>query len=84
MAQNVKNLSAKQDTQVGSLDWIPGLGRFPAEGEGNPFQYSCLENSRDSRAWQAIVLGGAKSQTRLSLHACHVMSYVNYVEEWVI
>ena len=63
---------------------IPGWGRSLGVGNGQPLQYSCLENSRDSRAWQAIVLGGAKSQTRLSLHACHVMSYVNYVEEWVI
>ena len=34
---------------------IPGLGRFPGEGNGNPFQYSCLENSIDRGDWQAIV-----------------------------
>ena len=33
---------------------IPGSGRSPGEGNGNPFQYSCLENSMDRRAWQAI------------------------------
>ena len=36
---------------------IPGLGRSPQEGHGDPLQYSCLENSRDRGAWQAIVHG---------------------------
>ena len=45
---------------------IPGLGRSPGEGNGNPLQYSCLENPMDRGAWQAIVHGIAKSQTRLS------------------
>ena len=45
---------------------IPGLGRSPGEGDGNPFQYSCLRNPTDRRAWQATVRGIAKSQTRLS------------------
>ena len=35
----------------------PGSGIFPGEGNGNPLQYSCLENSMDRRAWQATVLG---------------------------
>ena len=43
--------------------WIPGLGRSPARGHGNPLQYSCLENSMDRGAWRAIVQGVAKSQT---------------------
>ena len=34
---------------------IPGLGRFPGEGNGNPLQYSCLENPMDTEAWQATV-----------------------------
>ena len=45
---------------------IPGLGRFPGEGDGNPLQYSCLGNSMDRRAWRAIVHGVLKSQTWLS------------------
>ena len=49
----VKNPPANA-ADVGS---IPGLGRFPGEGNGNPFQYSCLENSMDRGAWQAIVNG---------------------------
>ena len=45
---------------------IPGLGRSSGEGNGNPLQYSCLENPMDGGAWQATVHGVAKSQTRLS------------------
>ena len=39
---------------------IPGLGRFPGEGNGNPLQYSCLENPIDRGAWQATVHGVAR------------------------
>ena len=45
---------------------IPGSGRSPAEGNGNPLQYSCLEKSMDGGAWWATVHGITKSQTRLS------------------
>ena len=45
---------------------IPGLGRFPGEGNGNSFQYSCLEHSMDRGAWWATVHGVTKSQIRLS------------------
>ena len=44
-------------------DLIPGLGRSPGEGYGNPLQYSCLGNTMDRRAWWATVPGVAKSQT---------------------
>ena len=39
---------------------IPGLGRSPGEGKGNPLQYSCLENSVDRRSWQAYSTWGCK------------------------
>ena len=45
---------------------IPGLGRSPGRGHGNPLQYSCLENPMDRGAWRATVHRVAKSQTRLS------------------
>ena len=45
----------------GDLDLIPGLGRSPGGGNGNPLQYSCLENPMDRGAWQATVYGVAKS-----------------------
>ena len=48
---------------------ISGLGRSPGEGNGNPFQYSCLENSMDTGTWWATVPGVAKSQTQLRMHA---------------
>ena len=51
---------------VRDLGSIPGLGRSPGEGNGNPVQYSCLENPMDRGAWWATVHGVAKSQTRLN------------------
>ena len=51
---------------VGDPGSIPGLGRCPGEGNGNPLQYSCLEKSMDRRTLWATVHGVAKSQTRLS------------------
>ena len=48
---------------AGDVGSIPGLGRSPGEGNGNPLQYSYLENSMDGRAWWATVHGVAKSQT---------------------
>ena len=50
----VKNLSPNAG-DVGGLDSIPGLGRSPGGGHGNPLQNSCLENPIDRRVWQATV-----------------------------
>ena len=69
MAQTVKNLLAMQD-----LGLIPGLGKSPEEGNGNPLQYSCLENSMNKGVWQATVQGTAKSYTQLSDEA-HTHTY---------
>ena len=49
--------------KVGYVGSIPGWGRSPGGGHGNPLQYSCLENSMDREAWQATVHRVAKSQT---------------------
>ena len=54
VAQTVKNLPAMQET-------FSGLGRCPGEGNGNPLQYSCLENSMDRGAWWAMVHGVTES-----------------------
>ena len=62
MTLEVKNLPAN----AGDLGSIPGLGRSPGEGNGNPLQYSWLENSMDRGAWWATIHGVAKSRTRLS------------------
>ena len=50
---------------VRDVGWISGLGRSLGEGNGNSFQYSCLENSMDRGVWQAIVHRVAKSWTQL-------------------
>ena len=49
---------------AGCIDSIPGSGRSPGEGNGNPLQYSCLENCMDRGAWWATVHGVAKTQTQ--------------------
>ena len=59
LAQRLKRLPAMRSN--------PGLGRSPGEGNGNPLQYSCLENPMDGGAWRATVHGVAKSWTRLSV-----------------
>ena len=64
----VKNLPAN----TGDMSSIPGSGRSPGEGNGNPLQYSCLENLIDRRAWWATVSRFAKSQTQLSMQACRI------------
>ena len=51
---------------AGDPGLIPGQGRSPGEGNGNPLQYYCLENPMDRGAWQATVHGVTKSRTRLS------------------
>ena len=51
---------------AGDLGLIPRSGRSPGEGNGNPLQYSYLENPMDRGAWWATVYGVTKSQTRLS------------------
>ena len=65
----VKNppASAGDERDTGS---IPGSGRSPAVENGNPLQYSCLENPMDRGAWRAAVYPVTKSQTRLSSTAC--------------
>ena len=51
---------------AGGLGLIPGSGKSPREGNGNPLQYSCLGNPTDREAWWATVYGVSKSQTQLS------------------
>ena len=58
----VKNLPAN----AAEASSIPGLGRPPGGGNGNPLQYSCLENPKDREAWGAMVRGTAKSWTGFS------------------
>ena len=61
----VKNPPVKAGDE-GGVGLILGLGRSPGGGNGNPLQYSCLENPIDRGAWQSIVHGVVRSQTPLS------------------
>ena len=58
----IKNLPANAGV-IRDSGLIPGLGRFPGGGYGNPLQYPCLENPMDRGAWQATVHEVTKSQT---------------------
>ena len=58
--------SKESACNAGDLGLIPGLGRSPGGGHGNPRQYYCLENPMDRGAWRATVHGVAKSWTQLS------------------
>ena len=71
VAQLIKNLPASA-RGARHVDSVSGLGRSPGRGNGNLFQYPCLENSKDRGAWWATVHGVTKSwtQLRLSIHAC--------------
>ena len=60
----VRNLPANA-RDIRDMDWIPGLGRTPGGGHGNPVQFSCLENPMDRGAWQATVHRITKSWTQL-------------------
>ena len=64
MALEVKNLPANAG-YVRDSSSIPESGRSPGKGNGNPLQYSCLENPMDREAWRTAVHGVAKSQTQL-------------------
>ena len=58
----VKNLPASV-RDIRDMGSIPGLGRSPGEGHGNPLQYSCLENPMDRGAWRSMVHRVAESRT---------------------
>ena len=72
----VKNLPAK----AGDMDSIPGSGRSPGEGNGNPLQYSCLENSVDRGAEQATVHGVAERHD--CVHTC-AYTHARACEDWI-
>ena len=63
---------------AGDMGSIPGLGRSPGEGKGNPLQYSCLGNPMDRGAWWAT--GVAQSGIRLSLHTRLSMDTESYTK----
>ena len=64
--------SPKGSLKAVKMNVIPGSGSAHGGGNGNPFQYSCLENSMDRGVSGATVHGVTKSQTQLSLHTCSI------------
>ena len=72
----VKNSPANAG-DTGDAGSIPGLGRPPGGGNGNPLQCSCLNNSMDRGAWQVAVHGVTKRQTQLSMHTQLTVTYFN-------
>ena len=84
-------LSAKEPTcQCGRQRrraLVPGSGRSPGEGSGNPLQYSCLENSMDRGAWWATVHGVTKGQTphtHIHTHISMSVWYFSYIMEIIL
>ena len=75
----VKNLPANAG-DLRDMGSIPGLGRSPGKGHGNPLQYSCLENPMDRGAWQATVHEVTQSQTqpkRLGTHNVYLVYIIS-------
>ena len=60
---------------AGDPGFIPGSGRSPGEGNSNPLQHSCLENSMDRGAWWAIVWGRKESDMTEQLTLTHIFTY---------
>ena len=76
----VKNLPANvKDT--GDVSAVPGLGRSPGVGNGNPLHHSYLENFMDRGAWKAIVCGTTKGCTRLSKQARFSSELIEFMKE---
>ena len=68
---NMEKSLAASSGDAGDVGLNLGSGRSPGGGNGNPFQYSCLENSMDRGAWQAATQGAAKTWTQLSNKHTH-------------
>ena len=66
---------------MGDSDSNPASGRSPGGGHDNPFQYSCLENSMDRGAWQAIVHGVTNSQTQMKCWTCIQAKWIYHLWE---
>ena len=60
----------------GCTGLFPGFGKYPRERQGNPAQYSCLQNSMDRETWQATVHGVTKSWTQLKQLSMHAYIYI--------
>ena len=66
----------KSACSAGNPGSIPGLGKSPGEENGNPLQYSCLENSMDKGAWQAIAHGSQRVRHECFVKDFHIFIYL--------
>ena len=81
MALVVKNPPANAG-DIRDAGWIPGLGRSPGGGHGNPLQYSCLENPTDRGGWlQSMGLQSRTRPKRLGTHACKQLRMNDVAQE---
>ena len=80
VAQLVKNSNVMQETalSIGDPGLIPGSGRSLGESNGNPLQYSCLENPMDREAWQAMVHRFAKRWIQLKWLSMHMFKSTGF------
>ena len=76
--------SACNAGDAGGMSLIPGSGRSPGRGHGNPLQYSFWENAMDRGAWQATVHGVAKSCTWLKWLSTHPPIYHTIQKSWIL
>ena len=76
MALVIKNPPANAG-DIGDTGSIPGSGRSPGGGHGNPLQYSCLKNPMDKGSWQSTVHGITKSQIQLKRLSMHAFLYTS-------
>ena len=76
----IKNLPTNAG-DIGDAGSIPGSGRSLGEGNGNPLQYSCLENSMDRGALRVIVHGVAKGQTQLNDTHTHTHTHTHITQQ---
>ena len=77
------SVGKESDCNAGDPGSIPGFRRYPGEGNGNPLQYSCLENPMDRGAWQVTVHGTANSQGQLGDYATTEVSF-SYVKRFCL
>ena len=66
------------------MDSIPGLGRSPGKGNGNPFQYSCLENPMDRGGWQVIVHGVTRAGHDLVTKPSPLQWFPNCLQSFMV
>ena len=77
----VKNLPANAG-DVRDVSSVPGSGRFPTGGHGNPLQYSCLESPMDRGAWEAVVHSVTSQTTEGTLHEYFHLGFGHTVRKY--